>query len=287
MMGGMLVVVLVIVGMALGSFVNALVWRVHEQQAISGKKHPNQADKHRLKRLSILTGRSMCLSCGHELSVKDLIPVFSWLSLQGKCRYCGAQIPDSPIAELVVPLLFVASYIYWPWLLSDAVSWAIFILWSACLVGFVALTLYDLRWYLLPNRIVFPLAALGLTYRVLLAVQAGHEWLSVLLGGVYGVILLAGLFYLLFVISHEQWIGGGDVKLAVPLGLLAGGPAAALLVLFLASSGGTLAAVPLLLRGKPLRHARIPFGPFLISATIVAVLFSGSIVGWYTGLFVP
>jgi leader peptidase (prepilin peptidase)/N-methyltransferase len=281
----MIVVALIFVGLALGSFVNALVWRIHEQEEIAEKKKPSKTDKARLQQLSIMKGRSMCLSCGHELASKDLIPVVSWLWLRGKCRYCGANIPDTPVAELTVPALLVISYIWWPSQLVSVLDWVLYGLWAICVVGFVALALYDLRWYLLPNRIVFPLVAAAFAFRLILGIQADSSHMSVWLGGLWGVLLLAGLFYCLFVISNEQWIGGGDVKLAVALGLLAGGPLTALLLLFLASITGTLAAVPLLLRGKSIRQARIPFGPFLILATIITVLFGQPIVDWYTGLF--
>lgn len=277
-------VALIVVGLALGSFVNALVWRIHEQEAITDKKRPSQTDTARLQRLSITKGRSMCLSCGHELAAKDLIPVISWLWLRGTCRYCGARIPDTPAAELAVPALLLISYIWWPWQLISLSGWLVFGLWAVCVVGFVALALYDLRWYLLPNRIVFPLIGVALAFRVLLGLGADSDHLAVWLSGLWGALLLAGLFYLLFVISHEQWIGGGDVKLAVVLGLLAGGPLAVFLLLFLASTTGTLAAAPLVLQGKPLRHLKIPFGPFLILATIMTVLFGSPILDWYTGL---
>jgi len=278
----MVIVILLICGLVLGSFVNALVWRIHEQSALLEKEKLTQADKVRLRRLSISKGRSMCLHCGHELATKDLIPVISWLWLRGKCRYCGARIPDTPLAELLVPALFVISWLWWPYVFAGWAEWAAFILWLACLVGFVALILYDARWYLLPDRIVFPLAVLALGFRVLVSVAASSEWLTVLLGGLWGLVVLAGLFYVLFVVSNERWIGGGDVKLAVVLGLLAGGPLASLVLLFVASLSGTVAAVPLALQGKAIRQARIPFGPFLVAATVVAVLFAGSIVDWYT-----
>lgn len=281
----MVFIVLVGLGLILGSFVNAVVWRVYEQDKISEKKRPSKADRQRLQRLSIAKGRSMCLSCGHELSAIDLIPVASWLWLRGKCRYCQARIPDTPVAELLVPALLVVSYVFWPLQLSTGLDWLIFGLWGVTIVGFVALTLYDLRWYLLPNRIVFPLMVVALLFRFALTLQANFDKVGVFAGGFWGVLILSGLFYALFVISKEQWIGGGDVKLAVVLGLLAGGPLVALLLLFIASISGTLAAVPLLVRGKSIRHMRIPFGPFLILATIVTVLFGQGIIDWYIGLF--
>src|SRR4051812_13278636 len=100
----MIIAVLIVFGLCLGSFVNALVWRVHEQEAA---KKPN-------KKLSVLNGRSMCPHCEHELAAKDLIPVLSWLSLGGKCRYCHKPISKQyPLVELLTALLVVGSYIWW------------------------------------------------------------------------------------------------------------------------------------------------------------------------------
>lgn len=280
----MIVLALVLIGLIFGSFVNALVWRLHEQATIRDKQRTSKADKEELKRLSVAHGRSRCLSCDRELAVRDLLPVISWLWLRGKCRYCQAPIPDTPLAELAVPIFLVTSYLWWPWLLGSVMSWAIFAVWGLCIVAFTALLLYDLKWFLLPNRIVFPLIGLSLVFRVLLAIQA-DDWLGTLLGGLWGVLVLAGLFYALFVLSNEQWIGGGDVKLAIALGLLAGGPVMAMVLLFFASAGGTVAALPLAVRGKSVRGVRVPFGPFLIVATIATVLFGQLILDWYNGLF--
>lgn len=284
MMPHMVILVLIVLGVICGSFVNALVWRVHDQERIQAKKHLTSADKVRLERLSVLRGRSMCMNCGHELAVRDLIPVLSWLQLKGKCRYCGAKFPDTPLAELMTPLAFAISYLWWPLNIQTGLQWAIFSLWLACVVGFAALFLYDLRWYVLPNRIVFPLIGLALAFRILLVVLSATP-VQVLTSGFWGVFVLAGLFYLLYMVSNEQWIGGGDVKLAVALGLLVGGPMAAMLLLFVASLSGTLLAVGLMIQGKQARGMKVPFGPFLILATIITVLFGSSVIDWYTGLF--
>src|SRR6185369_3402365 len=109
-----MIVILALLGLIFGSFVNALTWRLHEQEKLAGKKGKKAAD--RRQALSISTGRYMCSNCGHELAAKDLVPVFSWLWLRGKCRYCGARIPDSPIVELATGLLFALSYAAWPFL---------------------------------------------------------------------------------------------------------------------------------------------------------------------------
>ncbi len=282
----MVYLLLAVFGLALGSFVNALIWRIHAQDEILDKKKQTKQDRLQLKRLSISRGRSMCLSCRHELRAIDLVPVFSWLWLRGKCRYCGARIPDTPLAELLVPTLFILSYLFWPYSLSGGAILP-FVVWLVALVALVALALYDIKWFLLPNRIVWPLATLALIYRITLAIAPGQDTLEVLMAGFWGVLALAGLFFVLFTVSNERWIGGGDVKLAIALGLFAGGPLAAFLVLFIASTSGSLAAIPMLLRGQSVRQARIPFGPFLIGGTIVAVLFGMAMLRWYTGLFLP
>src|ERR1700677_3953472 len=122
----MIIFILAIVGLCLGSFVNALVWRLHGQAAEKGKKKPNQDY---LSQLSVAKGRSMCPHCKHQLANRDLIPLLSWLSLKGKCRYCAKAIsPQYPLVELITALLFIASYIWWPVALSGA-QIGIFVLW--------------------------------------------------------------------------------------------------------------------------------------------------------------
>jgi len=108
----MIIAVLVVFGLALGSFVNALVWRVREQTKEGSKKKP---DSKYLKKLSVSKGRSMCPNCHHELTAKDLLPVISWLGLKGKCRYCRKSISAQyPLVELATAGLFAASYLLWP-----------------------------------------------------------------------------------------------------------------------------------------------------------------------------
>jgi prepilin signal peptidase PulO-like enzyme (type II secretory pathway) len=100
------------------------------------------------------------------------------------------------------------------------------------------------------------------------------------------VVIIAGLFYGLFVVSEGRWIGGGDVKLGVALGLFAGGAVQALLVVLLASLLGLVATVPQLARGKATTASKIPFGPFLLLATVITVLFGTRLADWYLGLFI-
>jgi prepilin signal peptidase PulO-like enzyme (type II secretory pathway) len=259
----MIVLALVGFGLIFGSFINALVWRLH-----AGRNWVSE--------------RSECLQCHHQLAPKDLIPVLSWLYLRGKCRYCKKPIPDSPIVELALPLLFVASYLLWPTALSGQGLFD-FAFWLVFLVGFLALAVYDLKWFLLPDVIVFPLMCLAL-------VQVAGDWLlfnhswHTLSGPAVGAALMSGIFFGLYYFSKGKWIGFGDVKLGIVLGLLAGGALQSMLVLLTASLVGTIIALPLVLQGKAGRKSQLPFGPLLIIGMIVVQLFGASVIDWYMNL---
>ncbi len=264
----MKILLVAVLGLTLGSFVNALVWRLR----LRSKTKTN---------LSIWHGRSMCPNCRHKLAAGDLIPVLSWLWLKGKCRYCHKPISwQYPVVELLTAALFVVSYLAWPYSFTSLQSWLLFVFWLIFLVGFVALIAYDLRWMLLPNVIIYPLLYLAALQTLLLASVFHGGWES-LVAAAAGVAVLGGLFYLLFQLSGGRWIGGGDVKLGVLLGLLVGGPANALLLLFLASLLGSLYSVPLMLSGKAKRTSRLPFGPFLLASGIIVYLCGSSIIEWY------
>jgi leader peptidase (prepilin peptidase)/N-methyltransferase len=277
----MIIAVLVVFGLCLGSFINALVWRLHEQAKEAGKHKP---DKKYLSSLSIGRGRSMCPVCKHELGAKDLVPLLSWLSLRGRCRYCRKPIADSPLVEAFTAAGFVASYIWWPVPLQ---GWqiAVFVLWLALLVGLVALLVYDLRWLLLPNRIIYPLGLIAAAQAVII-ISIADKPLTVLLNTALGVAVGGGIFYVLFQVSEGKWIGGGDVKLGWLLGLVAATPARSLLFIFIAALSGSLVSLPLLANGRLKRTSTIPFGPFLIIGAIIVQLFGVNILHWYQTTFI-
>jgi prepilin signal peptidase PulO-like enzyme (type II secretory pathway) len=295
----LILITLFVVGLCLGSFVNAFIWRHYQTAQLreeaqniknthtkkKGNGHPGKlhALEDKRAKLSILKGRSMCTHCGHQLQARDLIPVVSYLQLKGKCRYCGKKIEDSPLSELLTPLLFIVSYLFWPVDLQGS-QIIIFGFWLVFLVGFVALALYDRRWYLLPHTIVLPLIGLAVVQSIVLAIIGPQGW-TVIWQALLGALVIGGLFYLLYRVSNEKWIGGGDVTLGIVLGLLAGSASRALLLVFIASLLGTLVAIPLIVTKKAGRNTRLPFGPFLMLAAIIVVLFGRAILDWYIGHF--
>jgi len=306
----MVIVLLIILGLCFGSFVNAFVWRMRAKDVLVYKgdleteangmatkaEKATKTDKLSAlsaAELSITKGRSMCVHCHHELAPKDLIPVVSYLTLGGKCRYCRQPIQDTPLSELMTPLLFVVSYLTWPQPLHGAHVFT-FCLWLVFLVGFVALAIYDIRWFELPHKIVLPLIGLAAVQTFAVAFGFDGGWHSLARAGA-GALLGGGIFLVLYIVSPKQkledgtsisaWIGGGDITLGTLIGLLVGGPGGALLLIFMASLVGTLVALPLLVAGKANRRTHLPFGPYLLLAGIIVQLWGTGLISWYTSLF--
>ncbi len=276
--------VLAFLGLALGSFVNALVFRLRMQSkqssAISYQASVKAGKNKQKPDYSILHGRSMCTSCHHKLAWYDLIPVMSWVMLGGMCRYCKNPISiQYPLVELATAALFIISYTFWPYSLLTAQDSLLFALWLVFLVGFVAMAVYDLRWMILPNRLTYIFTGLAVIQVILRAIIAND--MGVIASALAGLVAVGGLFYLLFQVSDGKWIGGGDVKLGFMLGLLAGGFVEGLVVVFVASLIGTVIGVPILVLSKQNLKQHIPFGPLLIIALIIVYLFGASLIAWY------
>lgn len=252
-----------LMGLAFGSFVGALVWRLHE-----GK--------------DFVSDRSECEHCHHKLSVWDLIPLVSWLSLKGKCRYCKKPIGASaPLYELTMAALFVLSYYAWPYTMDTWQGSLVFGLWLIYLVGLLALFVYDLRYMLLPNVLVYPLIAVAVVESaVRLLVVQGLSPMDYLNSVVFGAAALGGLYWVLYTFSKGKWVGYGDVKLGLFMGIALGFQRS-VLALVLANIIAFIVVLPGLLVGKLKRTSRVPFGPFLIVAFTLAYLFGDKIIDWY------
>jgi leader peptidase (prepilin peptidase)/N-methyltransferase len=278
---------LVVIGLIMGSYSGALVWRLRARQLIEDKAAGEKVDKKEYEKLIPLretTGlqdRSRCLHCGHELAWYDLLPLVSWASTGGKCRYCRKPIGVfEPLMELGMAAFFVVSYIFWPISLHDPFEVVHFLLWLVAGVLLITLFAYDTKWYLLPNRIVFPLIAVAAVV-ALLSVISKHDIPAALLSLCLSVAILSGLYFLLWIASKGAWVGFGDVKLGLALALLLGQWQLAFLALFAANLIGCLVVLPGMLTGKIKRTSRIPFGPLLIVGAILTMLWGPSVIQWY------
>lgn len=275
----LLIVLLAVMGALLGSFAVAQVWRLRAHQLVQDEREGEPVDEHELRRLKQLirparSDRSQCLSCHHQLAWYDLIPVVSWLTLGGKCRYCKAPIGATEIvAEVGLAVVFVLSYLAWPYELASFTTILPFVLWlMACVVATI-LFVYDAKWSLLPFSLNIVFIILGVCYIVSLATVGGLPIDFVSLAG--AVVLLGGL-YLLF--SLLGWVGMGDGILGIGLALFLGSWPLAFLTLFLANLLGCLMLIPLYFQKKLHRKVRIPFGPFLLVAWFISVLWGNWVI---------
>ena len=282
-------IALVLVGACLGSFAGATVWRLRAKQLQFDKDNNEEYDHKEyghLKKLlnkKTLQDRSRCLYCSYELKWYDLIPIVSWLSLRGKCRSCKHPIGRFElIMELGVAAFFVLSYTFWPGGIQNGLQIAHFVLWLVAGVIMAMQFAYDSKWFLLPDKLTIALAVVGLAIVGVSAAET-QDIGATLLTAIGSVGVLAGLYAVLFAVSQGRWVGFGDVKLGVGLGLILVDWQLAIIAVFLANLIGCLIVIPLLASKKLKRDSHIPFGPLLISGTVLAWFTGWHILTWYLG----
>ncbi len=278
-----LIVVLGVLGALLGSFAGAQVWRLRAHQLVEDKREGEEVDAAELKRLKVLLrptlqDRSECLHCHHQLAWYDLIPVVSWVSLGGKCRYCRQPIGISEILlEVGLAAVFVCSYLLWQYPLDSMLHIAGFAVWLIACVIMAILFVYDAKWSLLPFVINIALIGVGVLFQAIMIASGVHLDIWSLVGG---IMLLGGL-YLMF--SLFGWVGMGDGILGVGLALLLGKWQYAFLALFIANLLGCFMLIPLYMRRELHRQARIPFGPFMILGAFIVMLFGSWLLAMIFG----
>lgn len=282
-------IVLIVSGAIFGSFAGAQVWRLRARQLVEDKKNKEKVDSSEYKRLLPLTKKknrnhSIDIDTGKRLSWYDMVPIFSWLFLRGKSRFSGKPIGYFELLiEILMPLFFALSYALWPYDLSIGSPLAIaqFVLWLAAGVGLAVLFVYDLKWSLLPDRAVVITMVIAAISALLVVIQSSAYGASLLsLGG--AILVLSGIYGVLFLVSRGQWIGFGDVKLGLILALLLADWSLAIVAFFAANFVGCLIVLPGMITGKIKPKTRIPFGPLLIIGMLIAQFFGYDLVNWYT-----
>ncbi|MCZ8533037.1 prepilin peptidase [Psychrobacillus psychrodurans] len=238
-------------GLIFGSFFNVVGLRIPKKESIV---HPP----------------SHCTICDRRLTIKDLVPVFSYVFLKGKCRGCGTKIHwVYPVMELVTGLLFTFAY----YQLGFTLELAVALLFISLLV---IITVSDIAYMLIPDKIlVFFLIPL-IVLRVFVPLS---PWWDSIIGAFVGF----GVLFLIAVVS-KGGMGGGDIKLFFVIGLVLGS-IPTLLTLFLASIIGTVVGIISLRRTKQGRKTPIPFGPSIALAAIVSYFYGEMLVDWYVNLF--
>lgn len=247
-------------GLIVGSFLNCVIYRLEQGQ-------------------SFLKGRSYCPHCRHNLSWPDLIPVLSFLFLLGKCRYCQEKISfQYPLVELSTATIFILI-----WSTVSNIYTGVYLLLMA---GFlIVIFIYDLRHYIIPDRVVYPAIAAVIIYhliRLLGEVRPLQDWRG-LTSPILSALGAAGFFLAIVLVSRGKWMGVGDIKLAFLMGLILGWPNI-LVALFLAFSIGAIIGVGLIVLKKKGLKSEVPFGPFLITGTFLALFWGSAITDWYLNL---
>ncbi len=243
-----------IFGTCIGSFLNVLIWRLPREKGVGG--------------------RSECPNCKHELAGYDLVPVLSYIFQKRKCRYCEKKIsPRYALIEIVTGLFFGLAMYLNP--VSDWLSWIllaklIFVI-SICIVVFVI----DLEHYLILDRVIYPAIFVVAVFAI-----AQQTFLVNFLSGVFSALP----FFLIWFFSKGKWMGLGDVKYLLFMGLALGFPSI-LVGLFLAFTIGAIVGVGLILAGKKEMSSKVPFGTFLTIATILALLWGPQIWQGYWRMF--
>ncbi|MED3660518.1 prepilin peptidase [Ureibacillus sp. FSL K6-8385] len=238
-------------GIVLGSFYNVVGLRVPKKE-------------------SIIYPPSHCPHCQRRLTAIDLIPVFSYILLRGKCRTCGAGIsPVYVVSELATGFMFVFGYLRLGWSFELAVA----LLFISLLVIIVV---SDFQYMIIPDKVLLfflPLIILG---RFLSPLE---PWWDAFLGAAIGFAILLGI-----AVVSKGGMGGGDIKLFLLIGLVLG-TVKTVLTLFLSSIIGLFAGIMVLKMRKQGMKNPVPFGPSIAVAAIIVYFYGDSIIRWYWNLF--
>lgn len=242
-------------GLFVGSFLNVLADRFSRNE-------------------SVIKGRSHCESCKKTLGALDLVPVFSFLYLQGRCRYCKKKLSwYYPLVEIVTGILFVVTF--W-WTLNQFtiynlqftipnILYYLFVI-SSLIVIFFA----DIKYGIIPDKIVFPAIIITLLYQLYTIYYIPYTTLLSALGAFL-------FFFIIFLLTRGKGMGFGDVKFAFLMGLVLGFPDI-IVSLYIAFLTGAFVSLILVLGGKKkLRGSTIPLGPFLVFGMLVTLYFGESI----------
>ncbi len=286
-------------GLAIGSFLNVVIFRYTPEKRLLDKK--------------ALGGRSRCPYCGHVLGVGELVPIVSFLIQKGRCRICGHRLSlQYPLVELAGAAIFA----FLPLFLNSAygMSNAVFFTasaplwyyglvaaWVLAFLAWVTVIAIDLRHYVIPNELNAFLLFLGTVITALLAIHVQSIFPfrtsfirnyvllfsfsnGVLLNHILGMLFGGVFFALLVALSRGRGMGVGDVKLMLASGLILGWPDIALSTAISFVLGGLFGGLLILIKQKTMKDM-IPFAPFLVLGFFLTVFFGFAIVKGYFGLF--
>ncbi|OPZ92966.1 MAG: Type 4 prepilin-like proteins leader peptide-processing enzyme [Firmicutes bacterium ADurb.Bin419] len=259
-----LLIYVAVVGVVIGSFLNVCIYRIPKVESIA---YPP----------------SHCGSCGKRLKAVDLVPIFSWLFLKGKCRYCRSKIsPRYAMVEALTGLTFL--------LLFNKYGVSVDFLASAFLMSIlIAVFFIDIDHRIIPDELVVTglvAGALVFIYNALfpMKIMGGGQWWEPLLGMFVGsvTLMVVGLIGML-IYKTDDAMGGGDIKIFAPIGIFLGWKMTFVALLISIVLAGLISLVLVIIRVKD-RKSTIPFGPFIVMGTLITYLYGWDILKWYINI---
>lgn len=258
------IIIILLFGLAVGSFLNVLIFRLPKDLSILKLK------------------RSFCPKCKKQLRALHLVPLFSFLFLKGKCAFCQAKISRQYfMVELATAVIFVLVLLNsWPLGLT-IISMATIIrdLFFATIL--IIIFCIDLKDMLILDIVIYPVLPIAFLLNWGLSNWSLNSALFLLIGGAVGYLF----YWLQYYFSKGKWVGAGDMKLAALIGVMLSLKGLAV-TLFLAYVGGAIIAIILILLKKKKWHSQLPMAVFLCPAALVVLLCGQQIIQWYFDVFI-
>ncbi len=258
-MSVLIFILIFLLGTIIGSFLNVVIYRFN-----TGK--------------SVVTGRSICMTCSHKLSWYELIPVFSFLIQSGKCRSCVSSISHQyPIVEFITGLMFTFVSFHFLSILDFSQTLYIFlvILFVFLFSLLIVISVYDIRHKIIPDKLVFVFGLIAFLSIFINQTGVGPFFVVPTILNIIAGPLLALPFALLWLVSRGRWMGLGDAKLILGIGWMLGltGGLAALILSFWI--GSVISLIIIFFSSKKMNlKTEIPFAPFLIISTLIVFLYN-------------
>jgi leader peptidase (prepilin peptidase) / N-methyltransferase len=242
-------------GASIGSFLNCLIYRLHQRKSI--------------------WPRSFCPRCAHQLSWRDLFPIFSFFMLGRRCRYCGEKISwQYPLVEITAGCLFLFSFLnlFSQFSIINSQFYILLLRDWFFMGAMIFVFVYDLKYMLIEDVVVLPAIAVVFILNIL----SGFSLSSILLGMIFGW----GIFFFQYFLTKKRGIGEGDLRLGILLGAMFGWPKV-LVAIFIAYIIGGFVSLGLIILKKKGFKAEIPLGPFLVVGSLIALFFGDFILTFY------
>ena len=250
-------VIVALIGLIIGSFLNVCIYRIPRKESISFPP-------------------SHCFSCNNNLKPKDLFPVFSYIFLKGKCRYCGDKISiQYPLIETLNSLVYLLLFKHFGLSIQ-------FVFYAVLASTVIVVSIIDYYHQIIPNKIVLFTLIIGIIYRITILISFNQDLLTVLKDSLLGFLIGGGFYLLIFILTRGN-MGGGDIKLMAALGVWLGAVDTGIAI-FLTFMIGALVSVFLLATKIKGRKDAIAFGPFIVLGTFMTILYKIEIMDVYLKL---